>query len=188
MKKVFILIIANLFYGCCKDDVTTIPWTQETYEMSRLLNVGKIGSFWVYEDSTTGQLDTVYFENSEKKNQISSDKSKNPFCRHTIYGGVKVEYLTSFYKSSNRNIISYCAPTVYDMKINPISEGGYINGYYLSDFKQTTQSTPYKIFNEAYLVSYSGYNFYFVKDTGLVAFNSKYGGNHKIYKLKSISL
>ncbi len=177
MKNMIILLLTFSLMGC-KDDITTIPWTAETHEISRLLNVGKPGSFWVYEDSVNQILDTVYFVETKKETISFLNVSNNLFKK--CKDGEKFEEYISIYEYKNIKIKSNTRPTLsfFEIKLDQL---GSLESIFDIESRKKSITTKLKTFNNSY--SFSN-DFYFVKDTGLVSFSI----SNKNYTLKKIVL
>jgi len=136
MKKILLILIIISFFSCSKDEEKETPQPVGTISSSLHPFLFKKGSYWIFKNQNTGQLDSVVV-NSISKNIFTVGPSHPGQGSQGQEEYYNINYLSTINGSYDEQLIGYV-----------ISKGLFSGGYvYLSNHKIGEESLNAKLTN-----------------------------------------
>ena len=120
MKKLlYLLMIISCLIGFvqCKRDIAPTPITYTTYTPNQTIKdycIFKTGTYWVYKDSASGKLDSVWvYQYSQTTDTLKKTQTETYYCPVYLYRTFSskyrsnnyVEFNTAFEVQNNLNLV-----------------------------------------------------------------------------------
>jgi hypothetical protein len=192
LKPGLIVMFSLLVYGCSKphiiEDHSYGPLIKVNNEAKSYITPFKVGSYWIFEDESTKQTDSVYVANYYDGGQAEgSGEAIQTYITSNITGTLVLSVFADQDTSDSEILIVYDNPegsiqiTVSNTLYSPFDHSIPLPSVSLLD-SFSTFSSVYK--NVLYTKDNgTGNTFYFVKGIGLIGRDMKIGNHLAQYRL-----